>query len=255
MGDSLAALVLGAGAGARLRPLTRLRPKVLCPVAGVALVDHALARVAAVIGTDPVRVAVNAHHRAEELAEHLAGRVHVSREPGEEALGTAGAVGALRGWLDGRGVLVVNGDTWSTVPLAPLLEGWDGERVRVLVPGSGGAPLVPGAPVAGSLVPAADAARFPAEPLGLSNGLWWPAQEEGRLEVVDAAGALVSCDRPADYLRANLLASGGRSVVGEGAVVHGTLVRSVVWPGAVVHRGETLVDAIRADARVTVLVR
>jgi N-acetyl-alpha-D-muramate 1-phosphate uridylyltransferase len=43
--------------------------------------------------------------------------------------------------------------------------------------------------------------------------------------------------------------------VGEGAVVEGTLVRSVVWPGAVVERTETLVDAIRATDRVTVLIR
>jgi ADP-glucose pyrophosphorylase len=43
-------------------------------------------------------------------------------------------------------------------------------------------------------------------------------------------------------------------VVGEGAVVHGRVERSVVWPHSVVHSGEVLVDAIRADAH-TVLVR
>jgi ADP-glucose pyrophosphorylase len=65
----------------------------------------------------------------------------------------------------------------------------------------------------------------------------------------------VACDRPRDYLDANLAWSGGAPVVGAGAVVEGELVRSVVWPGATVHAHEVLVDAIRIDDRTTVLVR
>lgn len=249
MTDSLAALVLGAGRGTRLRPLTYLRPKVLCPVDGVPLVDLALGRVAAVVGD----VAVNARYGVEAIAEHVGGRAHVSDERAyPEELGTAGAVAALREWLDGRAVLVVNGDTWTDVDLAPLLDGWDGERVRVLVHEG---ELVPGAGVVASLVPAGDVARLPATPLGLSNGLWWPARDEGRLESISGTGQMVSCDRPCDYLRANLVASGGRSVAGEGAVVDGTIERCVVWPGARVRAGEVLVDAIRCDDRTTVLVR
>ncbi|HUF33324.1 MAG TPA: sugar phosphate nucleotidyltransferase [Acidimicrobiales bacterium] len=255
MPDSVAALILAAGGGTRLRPLTLLRPKVLCPVAGVPLVDHALERVACLVGAGPSIIAVNVHHHAEVLAAHVEGRAHVSRETGDEALGTAGAVGALRPWLDGRSLLVVNGDTWSTASLGPLLDDWDGERVRVAVLGPPGTPLVPGAPIVGSIVPAADAARIPAEPLGLSNGLWWPALDAGRLDVVNVGGEAIPCDRPAGYLSANLAASGGASVVGEGATVEGTLVRSVVWPGARVRRREVLVDAIRASDRMTVLVR
>jgi mannose-1-phosphate guanylyltransferase/MurNAc alpha-1-phosphate uridylyltransferase len=253
MPDSLAALVLGAGAGRRLRPLTRLRPKILCPVGGVPLVDLAVDRVRALTP----RVAVNARYHHDAIAEHLAGRAHVSDERAHaEELGTAGAVAALRPWLDGRAAVVVNGDTWTDVPLAPLLDGWDGERVRVLVwSPTPVAELVPGAPVVASLVPAADVDRLPVTPLGLSNGLWWPAAAAGRLEVVSADGRFVPCDRPRDYLRANLTASGGGSVVGAGARVDGDVVRSVVWDGAVVAPGERLVDAIRADGRVTVLVR
>jgi hypothetical protein len=44
-------------------------------------------------------------------------------------------------------------------------------------------------------------------------------------------------------------------VVGPGARVDGEVVRSVVWPGASVERGERLVDAIRLDDGSTVLVR
>jgi NDP-sugar pyrophosphorylase family protein len=249
MADSLAALVLCAGRGTRLRPLSDLRPKVLCPIDGVPLVDLALDRVTAITSD----VAVNVRVDAERIASHVRGRAHVSDETGfPEDLGTAGAVGALRGWLDGRGVLVVNGDTWTDVDLAPLLDGWDGERVRVLVHDGH---LAPGARVVASLVPAGDAVRLPATPLGLSNGLWWPAQEVGRVDSISGTGRFISCDRPSDYLRANLAASGGRSVVGDGAVVDGELERCVVWDGATVRRGEVLRDAIRADRGVTVLVR
>ena len=75
--------------------------------------DGNLARVAAVVGDGVGRLAVNVHHHADQLTAHVAGRAHVSHEA-PEALGTAGAVAHLRDWLDGRPVLVVNGDTWST---------------------------------------------------------------------------------------------------------------------------------------------
>jgi CTP:molybdopterin cytidylyltransferase MocA len=249
MGDSLAAVVLGAGSGTRLRPLTALRPKVLCPVGGISLLDHAMARVSRLVRD----VAVNARYGVEQIADAVGARAHVSDERSyPEELGTAGAIAALREWLDGRAALVVNGDTWTDVDLRPLLDGWDGERVRVLVHEG---ELVPGARAVASLVPVADVARLPATPLGLSNGLWWPAQEEGRLESISGSGRFVSCDRPSDYLRANMVASGGRSVVGDGAIVDGTIERCVVWPGARVRADEVLVDAIRCDNGTTVLVR
>lgn len=216
------------------------------------LLDGNLARVAAVVGDGPGRLAVNAHHFADRVVAHVGDRAHVSVEQ-PEALGTAGAVAHLRPWLDGRPALVVNGDTWSTIDLAPLVAGWDGEHVRVLVVGP--PRLDDGAGILGSLLPPAVVAELPHRPAGLYEACWRPMQAQGRLEVVGADGPFVACDTPADYLAANLLASGGGSVVGEGAVVEGELVRSVVWPGAVVHAGERLVDAVRVDDRTTVLVR
>lgn len=245
-------MVLAAGAGTRLQPLTRFRPKPLCPIGDTTLLDANLARIAAVVGTGPSHVAVNAHHQVEQLAAHVDGRAHLSIEDAE-ALGTAGAVAHLRGWLDGRPALVVNGDTWTSIDLAPLVDGWDGERVRVLV--AGDAVLEPGARVLGSLLPPAVIAGLPHRPAGLYEACWRPLQAEGRLDVAGADGPFVACDRPRDYLRANLLWSGGASVVGAGAVVRGELVRSVVWPGGVVRAGEVLVEAIRIDEHVTVLVR
>src|SRR2546426_4251176 len=80
MGNSLASVndlvgvVLAAGAGTRLRPLTDLLPKSLCPVAGVPLLDFALERVVDVTSD----VVVNAHHGAAAVAAHVGGRARLS---------------------------------------------------------------------------------------------------------------------------------------------------------------------------------
>ena len=74
--------MLAAGAGMRMRPLTLLRPKVLCPLGDRPLVDHAIDRFAVV--TDSI--AVNIHAGRDMLESHLAGRVHLSFEE-KEALG------------------------------------------------------------------------------------------------------------------------------------------------------------------------
>lgn len=245
----MAALVLGAGAGTRLRPLTALLPKVLCPVNGVPLIDLVVERARRAAAA----VAVNVHHDREVIEAHLAGRVHVSVE-GAEALGTAGAVAHLRDWLDGRGVLVLNGDTWSPVDVAPHVASWDGERVRVLVAGDVAA-LRADSVIAGSLLPPSIIAGLAPEPTGLYEVCWKPALDAGRLDVVAVGGPVISCDRPADYLAANLAASGGASVIGDGAVVLGEIERCVLWPGTVVREGEVLVDAIRCSSGTTVLVR
>lgn len=240
--------MLAAGRGTRLRPLTHVRPKALCPVGGVPLVDLALERLRGVVGTS----AVNVHHGRALLEAHLAGRVHLSTEV-DEPLGTAGALGRLRGWVDGRAALVVNCDAWCPGDLRALVDGWDGDRIRVLVVGDD--ELRPRSRVAGALMPWAEVAALDPVPAGLWEVSWRAALAQGRLEVVRHDGPFVDCGTPADYLAANLASSGGRSVVGVGADVSGELVRSVVWPGAEVRAGEVLVDAVRYDGRRTLLVR
>jgi MurNAc alpha-1-phosphate uridylyltransferase len=248
MSHSVAGVVLAAGRGDRLRPLTLVRPKPLCPVAGVPLVDHALARLPAAI-TD---VAVNVHHGRALLESHLAGRVHLSFEV-DEPLGTAGALGRLRPWLDGRAAFIVNGDAWCPARLDAALDGWDGERLRLVVVGED--EVRPRSRLAGALLPWAEVQRLEPVPSGLWEVSWGAALAEGRVEVVRHDGPFVDCGTPADYLEANLAASGGASVVAPGAVVDGDLVRSVVWAGSEVRRGERLVEAIRFAGSRTVLVR
>jgi NDP-sugar pyrophosphorylase family protein len=283
--DRVVGVALAAGEGRRLRPLTRLTPKPLCPVGNVVLLDAALARLRAAIGDDG-RLAVNVHHGRAQIEAHLAAApsVHVSVEE-PEALGTAGALGRLRPWIDGRAALVVNADTWCPAELAPLLAGWDGARVRIMV--AGDEPFGPRSLVVASLLPWAELSRFEAVPSGLYERCWRDVAARGRVETISYDGAFVDCGTPASYLAANLAAvrapapggrgepgdrgeapsivaptasveGGGRverSVVGAGAVVRGVVRDSVVWPGAQVGPHEVLERAIRTARSMTILVR
>lgn len=292
-GRSLAAVVLAAGFGTRLQPLTLRRPKPLCPVANVALVDHAIDRVAVV--TD--QIAVNIHAGRAQMERHFrppaspvqlvdeqgvggVERSHVVQLSFEEpaVLGTAGALGRLGWWIDGRSVLVVNGDTWVTAPIGAFVQEWDGERVAVLLhdpPATaavGPAPaFAPTSRLAATLLPWHEVRTLEAVPSGLYERCLAPAATEGRLQAIPCGGAFFDCGTPGSYLAANLAAVGSRpgSIVSTGArvtgsvddsvvgdsTVEGSVSRSVVWSAAVVHRGEALADAIRTDTGETVLVR
>jgi NDP-sugar pyrophosphorylase family protein len=252
-------VVLAAGLGTRLRPLTDLRPKALCPVGGVPLVDLALDRVAAALverggptSDDESWLAVNVHHHADQVIGHLDGRAHLSVEQ-PVPLGTAGALGRLRSWLDGRDVLLTNADAYLPHGLHELVEEWDGERCRLLAhrlpPASHGDFRDGAGPVryvGACLLPWRLVEQLTDQPSGLYEVLWRREDDAGRLELSTTDAPAIDCGTPADYLAANLHASGGRSVVGEGAVVEGTVERCVVWDGGYVGPEEHLVEVVRA---------
>ncbi len=116
------AVIVAGGLGSRLRPLTERHPKHLLPVAGVPLLGHQLARLAAV-GVQHVVLA--ASYRASELAEALgdggAFGVRLSYAHEQVAMGTGGAIRnaaeLLEGALDDP-VVVLNGDQLSDHDLA-----------------------------------------------------------------------------------------------------------------------------------------
>ncbi len=268
--SAVAAVVLAAGEGRRLRPLSDLQPKPLCPVGGVALIDLALARVRA--GVEDV--AVNVHHGRDRLIQHLVEHLTVTspmhlsiEEP--QALGTAGALGALRPWIGGRGVLVHNADVWCRADLAAFVAAWDGRRARVLisVPAREPVRFGPRVGLVATLLPWSEVARLPASPAGLYETTLAPAAAEGRLEVEAHHGPFVDCGTPARYLAANLAAvdahraaGGGDSIIDPRARIDGLVVtsvvgaarvsgrldRCVVWDGARVDASESLSQVVRA---------
>ena len=105
------AMVLAAGLGTRMRPLTDDRPKALVEVGGKALIDHVLDRLADAGVTDAV---VNVHWFADRLESHLAARtrpmIRLSDERAE-LLETGGGLKKARPLLGDGPVFVANIDS------------------------------------------------------------------------------------------------------------------------------------------------
>lgn len=123
MGD-LAGMVLCAGLGTRLRPLTARVPKPAVPVCGVPLVRYSLALLA---GAGVRRAVVNVHHLPDVMAAEAGAAARalglpltVSREP--VIAGTGGALREARAALRGADeLLLVNGDVLFDVDLGAAL--------------------------------------------------------------------------------------------------------------------------------------
>jgi MurNAc alpha-1-phosphate uridylyltransferase len=202
---TLAALVLAAGRGERLRPLTDATPKPLLTVGSRTLLDRALDLITTAVTVSPRTVTVNAHWLAEQIVAHVGRRVHVSVEH-TEALGTAGAVGAIRGWLGDRDLLIANGDVFfdGDIDLPAFVAGWDGARPRLLVVEDAERADFDGRwRFAGvSLLPAVLAQALPAEPSGLYEKVWRDAE----VDLVPTAATFIDCGTPEDLARARALA-------------------------------------------------
>jgi len=113
------AIVLCAGFGTRLRPLTDELPKPLVPVGNCSILEHALAGLLAAGMADPI---INVHHLPEQFERVLAGsklKVRVVVEA--EIRGTAGGVAGARAQLSSAPVLVWNGDILVAPPIDQLL--------------------------------------------------------------------------------------------------------------------------------------
>ncbi len=128
------AMVLAAGLGKRMRPLTDDLPKPLVVLAGRTLLDRALDRLAAAgVG----QIVVNSHYRADMIAAHLAGRADITLSPEEVLLETGGGVQAALPHLGTGPFFVVNSDAvWRDGP-TPALERlaghWNDETMDALL--------------------------------------------------------------------------------------------------------------------------
>lgn len=131
-------MVLAAGLGTRMRPLTDDRPKALVEVAGKALIDHTLDRLAEAGVT---RAVVNVHHFAELVEAHLAKRrsgpeILISDERAR-LLDSGGGIAHARHLLGEDPIFVANTDVpWiegETPALRSLAELWDPEVMDIAV--------------------------------------------------------------------------------------------------------------------------
>jgi MurNAc alpha-1-phosphate uridylyltransferase len=115
------AMVLAAGLGTRMRPLTDTLPKPLVPVAGRALIDHVLDRLA---DAGVAQAVVNVHHKADAIEAHLKGRTRpkivISDERGE-LLDTGGGVVKALGKLGAAPFFHMNSDTLWIEGVTPNL--------------------------------------------------------------------------------------------------------------------------------------
>jgi MurNAc alpha-1-phosphate uridylyltransferase len=132
----MTAMVLAAGLGKRMRPVTDTRPKPLVEVGGRALIDHALGRL---VEAGLKTVVVNVHYLPAMIEAHLSGLVDLEVTISDERdalLETGGGIKRALPLL-GPDFLVLNSDSlWTerdTRNLPRLLETWRPEDMDVLL--------------------------------------------------------------------------------------------------------------------------
>ena len=132
------AVILAAGFGKRMRPITDDIPKPLVEVAKKPMIDWILDALKEIGIKD---VIINTHYLADKIAEHLSKRtdlnIRISHE--EEILDTGGGVKNMLGMIDDGNIIVVNGDIfWQDVEgekkaLELLIDSWQAEFMDILI--------------------------------------------------------------------------------------------------------------------------
>jgi len=277
------ALVLAAGLGTRLQPLTSVRAKPAVPVAGRPLVVRILEWLA---GQGVEHVVLNLHHRPETVTRVVghgkAAGVHVRYSWEPVVLGSAGGPRQALSLL-GRRFFIVNGDTLTTISLRALADAhartgaavtlavapnpdptrYGGvrvakdDRVRGFAPaGSGPASHFVGVQIVEAAVFEDLPAGRPAATIGgLYDGLLHPF-EQGRGKSIRAHRVddeFLDVGTPVDYLAASLAVArreGHESLpAGAGSTIDPTaaLERTAVWDDAVIGAGCRLEECIVTD--------
>ncbi|WP_240231390.1 nucleotidyltransferase family protein [Devosia lacusdianchii] len=125
-------MLLAAGLGTRMRPITESTPKPLIPVAGVPLIERVMGNAKA---EGARRFIANAHHHADQVLAHFGGLLKVSRE--DELLGTGGGVKRALPMLHSDPFLVMNTDAFwpagTDAPLARMIARYRDEAEIVLL--------------------------------------------------------------------------------------------------------------------------
>jgi NDP-sugar pyrophosphorylase family protein len=282
----LPALLLTAGLGTRLRPLSSVRAKPAMPVAGEPLVRRILRWL---VSQGVGDVVLNLHHLPESVSAavghgaDLGLRARYSFE--NPVLGSAGGPRRALPLLDAERFLVINGDTLTDLPLSDLVErhGRSGALVTLaVVPNTaphryggvlvGDDGVVTGFVGRGSRTPSwhfigvqvAEAAAFadlPSDQPAESIGMWYPKLIDARpgcIRAVTTDAAFSDIGTPADYLATSLALAGpaaarpvvpGSPLAGARCEVSPTaaLLRTVLWDDVVVDEGASLTECVVAD--------
>ena len=131
------AMILAAGFGKRLRPITNKTPKPMLEVAGRTLLDHSIDHLAA---SGIEKVVINIHHLGSLIEQHISRRTDVEiviSNESDEILETGGGVAKALPLLGEDPFFVINGDVlWLDGPtpaLRRLARTWDQSRMDVLL--------------------------------------------------------------------------------------------------------------------------
>lgn len=134
------AMVLAAGLGTRMRPITDTIPKPLVPIAGKAMIDYGLDALAQ---AGVKRAVVNVHHFADQMIAHLASRKEpeiILSDETEQLMNSGGGLAKGLKLLGRVPVLVMNADLFwiGETPGQPsnldrLVEAFDLERMDMLM--------------------------------------------------------------------------------------------------------------------------
>ena len=230
------AMILAAGLGTRMRPLTLTKPKPLQLVGGRTMLDHALDRL---VGAGVKRAVVNTHYLAEQIEEHVRSRrdieIILSRE--EELLDTGGGIVKALPYFDGLPFFALNADLpWidGDVPsLTRLKQTWNPEKMDALLlmmrtekaRGFSAAgdfaldsdgrmsrkDIPPPRPFVwiGAQIVKPELFANPPSKIFSNNHIWNLAETNGRLYGLEHDGTCFHVGTPEDWLLANdLLASG-----------------------------------------------
>lgn len=131
------AMVLAAGLGTRMRPLTDTMPKPMVPVAGKPLLDHVLDRLAE---ADVATAVVNVHYLPDQIVQHVKGRARphvVISDERDTVLGTGGGVVKALPLLGDAPFYHLNADTMWIDGVRPnllrLADTFDPARMDILL--------------------------------------------------------------------------------------------------------------------------
>ena len=121
-GINIKTMILAAGFGTRLRPLTLITPKTLMPIANIPLIDRIMEYLAC-FGADDV--IINAHYMPDKIIDHFTSRkglITPKIAVENEILGTGGGIANMAAHLNSKDFLVINGDIFCCPDLDSLID-------------------------------------------------------------------------------------------------------------------------------------